>query len=91
MSDLINSLFELCGSIPILLSCRTAYREKQFRGMHSWHMPFFLAWGVWNLYYYPSLGQWKSFVGGLAIVLANSLYVGMFFYYRRKESRVGTA
>jgi hypothetical protein len=36
---------------------------------------FFTSWGVWNLYYYPSLGQWLSFAAGIALCLGNIAWV----------------
>lgn len=43
----------------------------------------FTLWGVWNIYYYPSLNQWCSFAGGLVIVAANALWVGLMLRYRK--------
>ena len=46
---------------------------------------FFTSWGVWNLYYYPTLHQWASFVGGIFLVLGNGTWVIMAAYYERKN------
>lgn len=35
----------------------------------------FTVWGVWNLAYYPALGQWLSFVGGVVLVAGNLAWV----------------
>jgi hypothetical protein len=45
---------------------------------------------VWNLYYYPHLDQWWSFAGGLVIVAANVLWIGLMVYYLWRE-RTGYA
>jgi hypothetical protein len=45
----------------------------------------FTAWGFWNLFYYPHLGQWWSFTGGLAIVAANALWVALMLKYRARH------
>lgn len=36
---------------------------------------FFSAWGIWNLVYYPTLGQWASFIGGVLLVAGNVAWV----------------
>lgn len=85
MSDLVNSLFEVLGVIFVLPSIFLLYRQKSVRGISPWHVGFFVCWGYWNIYYYPSLGQWLSAVaaGGLAVI--NSAYLGMMGYYLVKE------
>jgi hypothetical protein len=79
--DQINGLFELFGSVFILNHCRAVLRDKAVAGVSIVSAVFFTAWGVWNLWYYPSLGQWYSFAGGVCIVLANVLWVGLMARY----------
>lgn len=86
MNDLINGLLEAWGGLFIGLSCWKLYQDKKVRGVSVWHFGFFMVWGLWNLYYYPSLGQWTSFVGGVGVVLANMLLVAMILYYNYQES-----
>ena len=81
--DLINGLFELFGGVMIFLNCRALYRDKIVRGVNVGVTVFFTTWGIWNLYYYPHLDQWMSFVGGLLIVTANTLWIGMSWYYHK--------
>lgn len=83
MADVINGLFESLGGLFILLSVIRLHREKRVRGVSPWHAAFFTAWGWWNLYYYPSLGQWWSFAGGVLIVMVNSIWLGQLVYYTR--------
>lgn len=84
MPDLINGLFESIGGFFILLSVRQLYRDKQTRGLSLWHPMFFLAWGMWNVAYYPMLNQWWSFIGGVGVAIANTIWVVMLIYYRRR-------
>jgi uncharacterized membrane protein YfcA len=84
-ADLVNGLFELLAGVFVLMHCRQLYKDKMVRGASVVATIFFTTWGFWNLYYYPSLEQWFSFVGGLGIVAANALWVGMMLYYIRKE------
>lgn len=83
--DLINGLFEASGALFLLNHCRVLYRAKQVRGASALSTAFFAAWGLWNLFYYPNLGQMFSFAGGCLIVSANLLYVGLMLYYIHKE------
>ncbi len=43
---------------------------------------FFAAWGLWNLLYYPALGQWFSFAAGVLLCFGNCVWVGHVLYYR---------
>ncbi len=81
--DLINGGFEIFSSIMVLNHCRVLLKDKSVRGVSIVSNMFFVAWGGWNLYYYPHLGQTLSFYGGIAIMLANALWVGLMFRYRR--------
>lgn len=82
LADLVNGLFELFGGFFLWGNVRRARRDRRFRGVAIVPTAFFTAWGVWNLYYYPSLGQWLSFVGGLNIVAANCVWVAQMVWYR---------
>jgi hypothetical protein len=86
--DLVNGAFELLGGVFVLDHCRAVYRDRSVAGVSIPSTIFFTGWGVWNLYYYyyPSLGQWWSFVGGLSIVAANALWIALLLRYRRARS-----
>ena len=81
--DHLNGTFELFGSLVIWFNVRVLYLHKEIRGISPVTMTFFLAWGVWNLYYYPYLEQWVSFAGGVSVVLANAVWVGQMIWYGR--------
>ena len=83
--DLVNGSFELMASGAILVSCYKLHKDKRVGGISLVTTSFMASWGVWNLYYYPSLGQWLSFVGGVGVVLANTLWSGMLIYYSRRR------
>lgn len=80
-ADLINGLFEALAGLMVLNHCRVLRTDKAVRGVSVATVAFFTALGVWNLYYYPALGQPWSFAGGIVVVAANSLYVGMLLHY----------
>jgi len=75
--DLVNGAFEAFGAWLTASSCRRLWLHWRIAGMDWRATAFFTAWGVWNLLYYPSLGQWASFAGGVLLVLANVCWVSM--------------
>jgi len=73
------------GGFFVMLHCYRLYRDKKVKGVSFVATAYFAAWGFWNMYYYPSLQQWRSFFGGLLIVAMNTLWILMMIYYIRKE------
>lgn len=82
--DVVNGLYEMMGAPFILLSVWNLYKQKRVRGVSWVHVGFFTTWGFWNLFYYPYLGQWWSFVGGIAIAIANTIWLCQMIYYKQK-------
>lgn len=83
MNDVVNGAFEILGFFFIIPSIRLLYRQKEVKGISPWHVGFFVSWGYWNLFYYPSLGQTLSFYGAGTLALANTVYLGQLLYYGR--------
>lgn len=81
--DLINGAFEFSGGVVNWLNVRQLLKDKKLRGVSKIPCIMFTTLGIWNLYYYPALGQWISFTGGLVIVAANGLWVYLAWKYRR--------
>lgn len=80
--DFINGVFELLGSVAIFAHVRRIRRDKKVAGV-DWRATLFMSlWGYWNLFYYPQLDQWFSFVGGLAIVAGNTAWLYYLLKYR---------
>jgi len=86
--DILNGCFEFMGAPFIIMSIMKLYKDKRVRGVSWLHVAFFSSWGYWNLYYYPHLNQWASFVGGVFLVLANTFWLGQMIYYIRKEKKL---
>ena len=82
-TDIINGLFEFGGCIFLFLNCLKIYRDKCFRGVSPIPFVFYTLWGYWNLVYYPSLGQYWSFYGGMGVVGVNTLYCYQLWHYRK--------
>jgi len=81
-NDLINGCFELVGAALLTLNVRRLLIDKVVAGVSWLPVCFFTAWGMWNLYYYPSLDQWFSFAGGVLIVVVNTVWLVLVFKYR---------
>jgi hypothetical protein len=79
--DVINGAFGSLGSLFIVFSIVKTYKHKEVKGVDWRHPTFFAAWGLWNLYYYPCLGQWVSFCGGVATTIANLVWISQLLYY----------
>lgn len=90
--DIINGLFELVGAG---FTWRNAWQlriDHEIRGVYWPTSLFFAAWGLWNLVYYPELGQWASFSAGVVLVAGNIAWVTQAMLLRihakqTKESR----
>jgi len=82
--DFTNGLFEFFGGVLLILNCVRLHADKKVRGVSILPVMFFTSWGLWNLFYYPHLGQWWSFSGGLFVVSVNSVWLGQVFWYGRK-------
>lgn len=85
--DMINGSFQMIAAPFISLSIVKLYKEKKVRGISYLHVAFFTCWGFWNLFYYPYLGQWSSFVGGIVIVMVNLIWLIQMIYYVRLERK----
>ena len=81
--DAINGCLEFLAGFMILNHCRVVLRERVVAGVSIVSTIFFSAWGIWNLWYYPHLGQMLSFYGGLLIVIANCLWVGLMIRFKQ--------
>lgn len=81
--DIINGIFEAglaCFLWRGVLMLRT---DKIVRGFYWPTVAWTTAWGIWNLGYYPHLNQWASFIGGIAVVAVNIIWLGHVAWYAR--------
>ncbi len=85
--DWINGSIEMLGAVFMLGNIRAVCRDKHVAGVNPLSVGFFTAWGLWNLAYYPSLEQWFSFVGGIALVTANGVWLAQLVYYSKGSER----
>lgn len=81
--DLINGGFEFCSGLFQIINIIKLLKDKEVKGISLYPFLLFTAWGVWNLYYYPSLNQIISFIGGVLIVITNLIWLGLALYYKQ--------
>lgn len=84
-ADNVNGIYEMGGAAALAWNCYRTYRDKEIKGVSIVSLIFFLSWGYWNLYYYPSLNQLMSTIGAAALVFFNSIWVGMALYYTLRK------
>lgn len=90
-ADCCNGAFEVLGTLFVALNIRRILRDKSISGVSILPTAFFAAWGYWNMYYYPSLGQWMSFIGGIGVAVCNTTWVVLACYYRKAKADEGDA
>lgn len=83
--DLVNGVYESCGGFFVALSVAKLHKEKLVRGVSWYGIAFFSSWGIWNLFFYPHLGQWMSFGGGVALCAVNCVWLGQVIFYNWRE------
>jgi len=82
--DHINGTFEFGGALVTWVNIRAIWRAKRYVGVSLLPWAFFTMWGWWNLYYYPHLEQFWSFVGGAALVASNTIFSALMFKYKNR-------
>ena len=84
LADTVNCIFGLFGGLLLWLNVYRLHHDKEFRGVSIIPVAFFMVWGYWNLYFYPAVGAWLSWIGGMVIVIANTVWLSQMIYYHRK-------
>ena len=85
--DLINAFFPFVGSLFVALNIHKLYKDKEVKGIH-WFSPLFFYTGhAWGIYFFYSLGQWNSFVGGSVLLFSSMIWYSLMLYYKIKGKR----
>lgn len=84
--DLVNALFECGGAGFCLLSILRLRRDREVRGVSWLHAGFFVGWGWWNVWFYPSVGLWYSWAGGLLLAATNTTWLGQLIWHEFRRS-----
>jgi len=83
--DMVTGLFNIVGAGFLLTNVEKIYKDKCVKGVRIAPTAFFTLWGLWNMFYYPHLGQMLSFVGGFATMTVNLMWISMAVYYSRRH------
>ena len=84
--DLANGAFELVGAAVCWINAHKLFVDREVKGVYWPATAFFTVWGVWNLFYYPALGQWYSFAAGVFLVTGNAAWVVLALKFRRRTA-----
>lgn len=84
--DLINGLFEFAGALFCCAHVKQILQDKQVKGVAWTPFLFFTSWGLWNLWFYPAVGCWFSFAGGILLAAVQVTYFTLMVYYKWKVS-----
>ena len=80
--DIVNGAFEASAGLFLFNNVRLLWKHKKISGVSVLSTAVFTAWGYWNLYYYPHLNQMMSFLGGIGVVAANTMWVILAIRYK---------
>lgn len=81
-ADLFNAFFELFGGAFVMLNVIDIWKKRIVAGQTLTAMGFFTSWGIWNMFYYPLLGQWWSAAGALGVCAVNALMIYSILKFR---------
>lgn len=81
--DRVNATLEMFGVLFAAWNCVVLVSDGgQVQGVSIASTAFFTAWGCWNLYYYPRLGQRESALAAAGLVLANGAWLALYASHR---------
>lgn len=85
LPDFINACFEFLATAVSTMSLAAIYKAKQIVGASPWPTVFFTVWGLWNLFYYPHLGQWWSTMAAVGMLIINVAWLVLYRRYVNYE------
>lgn len=87
LADLANAALELAAGLIMGLSVRQLWRTHTLSGVHPEAMSFFLAFGIWNLFFYPGTGHTLSYWAGGCAMVMNGAWVSLqlWLLWRQRE------
>lgn len=80
--DIINGLFEAFGAYACWGNVARLKKDRDVKGIVWQYTAVFWVWGLWNVFYYPWLAQWFSFVAGCVLVVGNGVWLWMWLKIR---------
>ncbi len=83
--DLINGAFEAAGACACWANVVKIARDRCVKGVYWPVSLIYTIWGLYNLWFYPHLGQRWSFWGAVVMALANGTWVCLAWWYSRAK------
>ena len=87
--DTINAVFEGGGALLLCANIRRLWIDKRLAGVSLIPTVWWNLWGIWNVAYYHLLDQPLSFVCGIGVLAANTVWVSLALFYRWMDSPPG--
>jgi len=79
--DKVNSSLLGLSAILLAMNVRQLYQDKTVRGVSLWPVVLYDVWGIWDLYYFPSLNQWFSMCASFIACCINTVWLALAIYY----------
>ena len=83
--DITICLFSIFASVLTYQNVRQAVLHGDIKGMHWFSTAFFGIWGVYQIYFYYTLGYIFSMIGGSLIVIIDAYWLYLFWKYNRSD------
>jgi hypothetical protein len=84
LPDLVNGSLEVACSVMLWFDVRALVRDRSVQGVSLLARFFFWGWSIWNLWWYPHLGQTLSFAGAVAVMLPQTIWVFLLIKWRQR-------
>lgn len=78
---MVTAAFEFCGALVNTMNIRAIWKAREVKGVHWATTAFYFLWGAWNLVFYPGGGFVWSFIGGIAIMTTNFVWLALVFWF----------
>ncbi len=89
LADTVNATFQGVAALLVWHHVWMLRKDKAVAGISIPATCMMLLWSFWNMYYYPSLGQWWSFSTSIIMLGANAVRVFLLFKYKDNEVHYG--
>lgn len=80
--DMYNGMFEAVAGALKIIDIFSIYKDKEVKGFSLIPVCFFVCWAAFNVWFYPAIGQYWSFIGGLFLFATNGIWLAMALYYK---------
>jgi hypothetical protein len=81
--DGVNSAFISIGGWLVFLNCWQLFKDKLLSGVSIISLVFYTVWGMFNAYYYLTLGKFEPMWAEVFISVGNLCYLYMAVKYNR--------